>query len=167
MSTTNKAISKRFRRLPLSVPNMVLVGSCLLGAIATILLGNWFGTAALVVLGGGGLLSALLARRPGSSDWLRINAIEYRDERDSRLASHGFAVVGAWALALATLEFVAATVYAGAVLFTHTSSGDGDVTYVLRESGMIAGALETVAALQVFVLCVVWGIANTRAVQRG
>jgi hypothetical protein len=163
MSTTSSR-----RRLPLSVPNIVLIGGCLLGAIATILLQNWFGTILLILLGGGGLLSALLARRAGASDWLRINAIEYRDERDSRLAGHGFAVVGAWALALATLELVAATIFVGAVtLTTSVSTTAGSVAFSLTRSGVLAGALEAIAALQLFVLALVWGIANTRAVKRG
>jgi hypothetical protein len=162
MSTTSS------RRLPLSVPNIVLIGGSFAGAIVTILLGNWLGALLLLVLGGGGLLSALLARRAGASDWLRINAIEYRDERDSRLAGHGFAVVGAWALALATLELVAATIYVGAVtLTTSVSTTGGSVAFSLTRSGVLAGALEAITALQLFVLALVWGIANTRAVKRG
>lgn len=164
MSITNSGR----RRLPLSLPNVLLIGSCVLGAVVTTLLGNWFGAVLLVLLGGGGLISALLARRPGASDWLRINAIEYRDERDSRLASHGFAVVGAWALTLGALELVAATIYAGAILFTQSGTlADGSISFVLSGTGVLAGALEALAALQLFVLCLVWGIANTRAVQRG
>ena len=162
MSTTSS------RRLPLSVPNIVLIGGSFAGAIVTIVLGNWLGAILLIVLGGGGLLSALLARRAGASDWLRINAIEYRDERDSRLAGHGFAVVGAWALALSTLELVAATIYVGAVTLTTSVHGpSGSVAFTLTRSGVLAGALEAIAALQLFVLALVWGIANTRAVKRG
>lgn len=164
MSTT----SKHTRRLPLSVPNIVFIGGSLAGAVVTIALGNWFGAILLLVLGGGGLISALLARRAGASDWLRINAIEYRDERDTRLASHGFAVVGAWALALSTLELVAATIYVGAVTLNSSVTGpDGTVTFVFRGDSLLAGGLEAVAALQLFVLALVWGIANTRAVKRG
>lgn len=162
MSTTNS------RRLPLSVPNMVLIGGSFAGAVVTMALGNWFGAVLLLILGGGGLLSAVLARREGASDWLRINAIEYRDERDSRLASHGFAVVGAWALALSTLELVAATIFVGAVTLTTSVRGsDGTVTFVASGVGIVAGAVEAIAALQLFVLALVWGIANTRAVKRG
>ncbi|MDP9026624.1 MAG: hypothetical protein M3N46_03595 [Actinomycetota bacterium] len=161
MSTTSS-------RLPLSVPNIVLIGGCLAGAVTTIVLQNWFGAILLLMLGGGGLLSALVARRAGASDWLRINAIEYRDERDARLASHGFAVVGAWALVLATLELVAATIFVGAV--TLTSSGtvaDGTISFSTSASSLLGAGLETIAALQLFVLALVWGIANTRAVKRG
>ena len=161
MSTTSS-------RLPLSLPNMILVGVSFAGAIVTIVLGNWFGAILLIMLGGGGLLSALLARRAGASDWLRINAIEYRDERDSRLASHGFAVVGAWALVLATLELVAATIFVGAVtLTTSVGAHGGSITYILSGASLVAAAVEAIAAVQLFVLAIVWGIANTRAVNRG
>ena len=161
MSTTSS-------RLPLSVPNIVLIGACLAGAVVTIVLGNWLGAILLIALGGGGLLSALLARRAAASDWLRINAIEYRDERDARLAGHGFAVVGAWALALSALELVAATIYVGAVTLTTSVSGTGaSVAFTFTGASMVAGALEAIAALQLFVLALVWGIANTRAVKRG
>jgi hypothetical protein len=150
------------------VPNIVLIGVSFAGAIVTIVLGNWFGAILLLIFGGGGLLSALLARRPGASDWLRINAIEYRDERDARLAGHGFAVVGAWALALSTLELVAATIFVGAVtLTTSVHAADGSVAFSVTRAGILAGAAEAIAALQLFVLALVWGIANTRAVKRG
>jgi hypothetical protein len=161
MSTTSS-------RLPLSLPNIVLIGGALAGAIVTIVLGNWFGAILLLIVGGGGLLSALLARRAGASDWLRINAIEYRDERDARLASHGFAVVGVWALALSTLELVAATIYVGAVtLSTSVHATGGSIAFTFTPAGILAGTVEAIAALQLFVLALVWGIANTRAVERG
>src|SRR3954470_19733645 len=138
MSTTSN-----HRHLPLSVPNIVVIGASFAGAVTTIVLGNWFGAAVLIMLGGGGLLSALLARRAGASDWLRINAIEYRDERDSRLASHGFAVVGAWALALATLELVGATIFAGAVITSNTVNGSGaDFSVTFTRSSILAVAVE-------------------------
>lgn len=150
------------------MPNIVLIGGSFAGAVATIVLGNWFGAVLLIALGGGGLLSALLARRASASDWLRINAIEYRDERDARLAGHGFAVVGAWALALSTLELVAATIYVGAVTLTTSVSGTGgSVAFTFTRATIVGGVLEFIAALQLFVLALVWGIANTRAVKRG
>jgi len=161
MSTTSS-------RLPLSLPNIVLIGGSLAGAVVTLVLGYWLGAGVLLILGLGGLLSALLARRAGASDWMRINAIEYRDERDARLAGHGFAVVGAWALALSTLELVAATIYVGAVTLTASVKGaDASVTITFTQSATLAIAVEALAALQLFVLALVWGIANTRAVRRG
>jgi hypothetical protein len=160
MSTTSS-------RLPLSVPNIVLIGGSFAGAIATIILQNWFGAVLLLLVGGGGLLSALLARRAGASDLLRINAIEYRDERDSRLASHGFAVVGAWALLLVTLELVAATIFVGAVGLAATPDGDGTIVFRLEGWSLFGAAWEAIAVVQLCVLSVIWGIANTRAVKRG
>ena len=161
-------MSSTSSRLPLSVPNMILIGVSFAGAIATILLQNWFGAIVLLILGGGGLISALLARRAGASDLLRINAIEYRDERDARLASHGFAVVGAWALALSMLELVAATIYVGAITLTSSVQlGGATIGFSTSSSSILGAGLEAVAALQVFVLSLVWAIANTRAVKRG
>ena len=99
---------------------------------------------------------------------MRINAIEYRDERDSRLAGHGFAVVGAWALVLATAELIAATIYVGAVTLSTTVHGSsGSLSFTLTREGIVAGSLEAIAAGQLLVLALVWGIANTRAVKRG
>ena len=161
MSTTSS-------RLPLSVPNIVLIGGAFAGAVACIALRNWFGAILLLLVGGGGLVSALLARRPNASDWLRINAIEYRDERDSRLAGHGFAVVGAWALALSALELVAATIFVGAAtLTTSVERSSVGIAFTLTGPSLVAAAVEAIAALQLFVLALVWGIANTRAVKRG
>ena len=99
---------------------------------------------------------------------VRINAIEYRDERDSRLAGHGFAVVGAWALALSALELVAATIFVGATtLTTAVDESNVGIAFTLSGVGLVAAAVEAIAALQLLVLSVVWGIANTRAVKRG
>jgi hypothetical protein len=165
MSTTT-------RRLPLSLPNILLIGGSLAGAIVTILLGNVLGTALLLVIGFGGLLSALLARRPSAGDWLRINAIEYRDERDARLAGHGFAVVGVWALVLSTLELVVTTIAVGAITF-HSDFGligsgtHGSVGFEFTSADVVGAVLEAIAAAQLLVLAIVWGIANTRAVRRG
>lgn len=160
MSTTSS-------RLPFSVPNVVVIVLSFGGAIATGLLGNIPGTVLLAVLGIGILISALAGRRPGASDWLRVNAVEYRDERDSRLASHGFAVVGAWALGLSMLEVIAATIFTGAVGFDSTPGPDGGITYTIRGAAAFGLGLEAIAAVQLFVLALVWGIANTRAVKRG
>ena len=145
---------------PLSVPNLVLLGTLLAGAVVTGVLGNWWGVAILVTATIAGALSALLARRPGASDWLRINALEYRDERDVRLARHGLAVVGAWALALAGLELVAATIIVGLTGARFDPAGP------TLEFNPFALGFELLAAGQVLVLSIVWGIANTRAVRR-
>ncbi|GAA3877136.1 hypothetical protein GCM10022381_19600 [Leifsonia kafniensis] len=126
-------------RLPLSITNVVLVGTLLAGAAVSALTKNWGGTVMLLMLALFGLAGAVYARRPDSRDITRINAIEYRDERDRLLAKQGFAAVGAAALILSVVEFVLAT---------------------------LLGQLVLLAAAQVIVLCIVWAIANARAVNR-
>jgi len=130
---------KIISRLPLSTTNIVLLGTFFVGAIVTALTQNWLGTTLLLVTGSFGLAGAVYARRPDSRDITRINALEYRDERDRLLAKQGFAAVGAAALILAVIEFVLATILGQFVQF---------------------------AASQVIVLCIVWAIANVRAVNR-
>jgi hypothetical protein len=143
-------MSTRTSKLPVSVPNAILIASTLAGAIVTGVLGNIPATGILLILAVGGVISALLARRPGASDWLRINAVEYRDERDKRLALDAFAVVGIVALIAALACVVAAALYAGFV-------GHTTVSIVL----LIA------STLQLLVLSIAWGWANTVVVRRG
>jgi len=131
---------KTTKRLPVSIVNIVLVGTLLAGAIATALMHNWFSAFILAAAGAAGLGAALYARRPDSRDITRLNAIEYRDERDRVLAKEGFAAVGAAALILSIIEVVLATVFNQLVLL---------------------------ACAQVVVLCIVWGIANSIAARRG
>jgi len=127
------------KRLPISTVNIALAGTLFAGAIATALTHNWFAAFVFVVGGAAGLGAALYARRPDSRDITRLNAIEYRDERDRVLAKEGFAAVGAAALILSVIEFVLALVF---------------------------NQLIGLAAAQVVVLCIVWGIANSIAVRR-
>lgn len=77
-------------------------------------------------------------RRP-ASDVLRINGLEYRDERDGLLAQKGFAAVG-----------VAALVMTVGTFFVTTLMGQAQ-WYVLA---------------QMLVLAAVWAVANWLAVQR-
>ena len=130
---------KTTKRLPVSIVNIALAGTLFVGAIATALTHNWFSAFIFVVAGAAGLGAALYARRPDSRDITRLNAIEYRDERDRVLAKDGFAAVGAAALILSVIEFVLALVF---------------------------NQLVGLAAAQVVVLCIVWGIANSIAVRR-
>ncbi|MEV8254317.1 hypothetical protein AB0O95_10175 [Rhodoglobus sp. NPDC076762] len=123
-----------------STINVVLLGLLLAGAVVAGLLGSWFGMALLLVAAAFIFVSAVYARGQEASDVLRLNAIEYRDERDRLLARNGFAVVGVAALSLAMAEFVLALVLQQFVLL---------------------------AAAQVFVLNVIWGIANSVAAKRG
>ncbi len=144
-------MSMNAKRLPISRANIVLVGAMAAGAIVTAVFGNLLGTAMLVVIAGGILIAALIARRPNSSDLERVNAIEYRDERDAALARRGFAVVGVAALILSLLE-----VLAGALLSTY-----------FLERPLIGIIVETSVSAQLVVLCVVWGWANIVVVRRG
>lgn len=127
-------------QLPISTTNIALVATFLAGAVVAAFTRNWFGAILLLAFGLAGLGSALYARRPDSRDITRLNAIEYRDERDRVLAKQGFATVGAAALILSVVEVVLAI-----VLFDH----------------FIA-----VATTQLVVLCIVWGMANSNAAKR-
>lgn len=134
MSTAN--------RLPLSRTNMVLVSFLAAGVVICLLLGRWPGVAFLGAIALFVVLAARYARRPDSRDITRINAIEYRDERDRELARHGFAVVGAAALIISTVGAVVAIVVDHQVLVI-------------------------VSCAQLFALAVIWGIADARAVRVG
>ena len=144
MSTTTN------RRLPLSLPNILLISVSLAGAIVTGVFGNVLATIVLALLGLGGLLSALLARRSSASDMLRVMAFEFADERDSRLASRGFAVVGGAALIATMLELIAALIVFGVGRPTVSST-----------------LLVVFAAAQVFVINVIWYWGIRRAVRQG
>ena len=137
-------------RLPLSLPNILLVGVSLAGAIVTGVFGNVLATILLALLGLGGLFSAILARRPNASDSLRVMAFEFADERDSLLASRGFAVVGGAALIATMLELIAALIFFGIGRPTLTST-----------------SFVVFAAAQVFVINVVWYWGIRQSVRRG
>lgn len=161
------SVASRRRQRP-STPNIAIVVTCAVGAVAAGLLQNVPGTVLLALLAIGFTISALLGRRPQASDWMRVNAIEYRDERDVELAGRGFTVVGAWALGLSLAQLVIATLLVGAV------GPDIDVRpiahgVIFRPSPAlsVAVAAEILSAVQVLVLNIIWGIANTRAVRRG
>ncbi|MGZ0212849.1 MAG: hypothetical protein ACKVI4_10250 [Actinomycetales bacterium] len=126
--------------MKISSINVGLLGALVAGAVITGLSHNWFEMILLLVAGLLIFVSALYARSQNSSDILRLNAIEYRDERDRLLAKSGFAVVGVAALILSIAEFVLAAVFQ---------------------------QLLALASAQVLVLSAVWGIANSLAVKRG
>jgi hypothetical protein len=77
-----------------------------LGALVEAALGRWTGVGYLGFLGLGGLAGALYARRSGSRDVTRLNALEWRDERDRNLAKSAFAVVGAASLLMVMAQFI-------------------------------------------------------------
>ena len=101
---------KSVERLPISAINLVLVSVFLLAALIEAALGKWPGAVYLGVLGLGGLAGALYARRSGSRDVTRLNALEWRDERDRTLAKSAFAVVGAVALLMVLAQLIVVVV---------------------------------------------------------
>jgi len=138
--TTSESRFKRAGgRLPISLTNTILISAFLLVAVVMVVLGNvgtglWVGFLAVMMIG-----VALYARRPDSRDITRLNAIEYRDERDKSLATEGFAAVG-----------VAALILGMGVILT--------LTVLERLSWLVVGFY--------LVLLVVWAAANSRAVRR-
>lgn len=140
MSTSTKSA------LPVSPTNAALVAVFLLGAVVTAVAGSWFDAALLAAVGLAGLGSALYARRPGSRDVTRVNALEYRDERDRAIAQTGFSAVGIAALVVSAIEFVAVA--------------------ALAEARDWPPAVELAPAAQLVLLCIVWGVANTVAAKR-
>jgi len=135
---------KSVERLPISAINLVLVSAFLLGAVIAGALGRWSGATYLGALGLGGLAGALYARRSGSRDVTRLNALEWRDERDRTLAKSGFAVVGAVALLMVLVQFIVA------------------ITVAAIDSPFVWASIT-----QLTILCVVWGVANSVVVRRG
>jgi uncharacterized membrane protein YoaK (UPF0700 family) len=136
---------KSVERLRISTINVVLVSALLLGALAEAALGRWQGAITFGVGGLCGLAVALNARRSGSRDVTRLNALEWRDERDRTLAKLGFAVVGAVALLMVLAQFIV-------VVVTDTSHHSPFMWLTLS---------------QLLILCIAWGIANSVAVRRG
>jgi len=134
---------KSIERLPISAINLVLVSAFLLGALIAAALGSWPGATYLAAFGLCGLAGALYARRSGSRDVTRLNGLEWRDERDRNLAKSGFAVVGAVALLMVLAQFIVVVVT------------DADSAFVW------------VTCIQVLVLFIAWGIANSVVVRRG
>ncbi|WP_150307561.1 hypothetical protein [Planctomonas psychrotolerans] len=132
--------------MPVSTTNVVLVAVLLAGAVVTALDGSWRGTVLLAALGIMVLATAIYARRPNSRDITRVNAIEYRDERDKRIAQVGFSVVGVVALILSAIEFVAVTALTGPLDWPP--------------------AMQLLPAAQLFLLSLVWAVANSVSARR-
>lgn len=141
MSTPSK------NRLPVSSVNAVLMGVFLAGAVVTAVAGSWYEAGLLAAVGIAVVAMAIYARRPGSRDITRVNAIEYRDERDKRIARVGFSAVGVAALVISAIEFVAITVLVGPRDWPP--------------------AVQLLPAGQLVLLCVVWAVANSVAARRG
>jgi hypothetical protein len=136
---------KSVEQLRISAINVVLVSAFLLGALVEAALGRWQGAVSFGAFGLCGLAGALYARRSGSRDVTRLNALEWRDERDRTLAQSALAVVGAVALLMVLGEFI--------VVVATVTTTDSPLYWV--------------AAIQALLLGTVWGIANSVAVRRG
>lgn len=134
-------------RLLFSTPNAIFIAVLVVGAVAAAIVGDWFYTVVLVAVGAGVSIAAIHARRPDSRDVARVNALEYHDERDRRIAQLGFASVGIAALILFAIEFVAVIVLAGPLDW--------------------APAVQMLSAWHLVLLCVVWAVANSVAARRG
>ena len=126
----------------ISTANIILLGSLVAGTIVCAVLQNVTGVVLLGVTAVLALIGTLANMREDAPDIGRINAIQYRDERDRTLARAGFSIVGAVALIIAVIEAVAAAI-----------SGDQ--------------LLQMLAFGQLFVFAVVWAIANSVVVRRG
>jgi len=137
-------MSKSIELLRISTINRVLVGSLFLGAVIAGALGRWTGAVFLGVLCLGGLAAALAARRSDSRDVTRLNALEWRDERDRTLAKSGFAAVGTVALVMVLAQVI-----------------------VLLVAGSTGSAFMWVALVQLVILNITWSVANSIAVRRG
>ncbi|OUE23585.1 hypothetical protein [Clavibacter michiganensis] len=132
-------MSKTTERRGISRVNVILVSVFGAGALICAVTGNVPGAVVLTVFGVLGLAGALYAARPGARDVTRINGLEYRDERDGRLAQQGFAVVGVAALVISVAAFVVTT---------------------------LMGRIDWFIWGQTMALAIVWGIANSVVVRR-
>jgi hypothetical protein len=133
-------MSTRTDRLPASRANLVLGAVFVAGVVATLALGLWGQAIMLGAMLLLGVFGIYRARRPGAGDVTRVDALEYRDERDRVIARDGFAVVGALALVLSLVEFVL-------------------VSVLLPDWTLVPFG-------QTAVLCVGWGLANRAAARR-
>jgi MFS family permease len=132
-------MSKTTERRGISRVNVILVSVFLAGALICAVTGNVPGALVLATFGVLGLAGAVHAARPGARDVTRINGLEYRDERDGRLAQQGFAVVGVAALVISVAAFVATT---------------------------LMGRIDWFIWGQTMALAIVWGVANSVVVRR-
>jgi accessory gene regulator protein AgrB len=139
MSKTSDRRAGIFARSPISTVNTILVLTFFAASVVLAVLGNVGMALLMAYFGVVGLAVALYARRPDSRDITRLNAIEYRDERDKSLASQGFAAVGVAALIIVFASFIVM---------------------------MLAQQVDWYVLSVLLALLVVWGVANSVAVRR-
>ena len=138
MSKTSERRMGIFARSPISTTNTILVLTFLAASAVLAVLGNVGMALLMAYFGVAGLAVALYARRPNSRDITRVNAIEYRDERDRSLAAQGFSAVGVAALIIVFISFVVM---------------------------MLAQQINWYVLAVLLALLVVWAVANTVAVR--
>ena len=126
----------------ISTVNIILLSSLAAGAIICGVLQNLTGVVLLGATAVFSLIGIVANLREDAPDIGRINAIQYRDERDRRLARNGFSTVGAAALIISVIGAVAAAI-------------STSIPFQIAAFG------------QLFLLAVIWGVANSVAVRRG
>ena len=126
----------------ISTANIILLSSLAAGAIICAVLQNATGVVLLGATAVFALIGIVANLREDAPDIGRINAIQYRDERDRQLARAGFSIVGAAALIISVIGAVAAAI-------------SGSIPFQIAAFG------------QLFLLAVIWGVANSVAVRRG
>jgi accessory gene regulator protein AgrB len=139
MSKMSERRAGLLARSPISAANTVMVSTFFVASVVLVVLGNVGMALLMAYFGAAGLGVALYARRPDSRDITRLNAIEYRDERDKNLAAQGFAVVGIAALIIVFISFVVM---------------------------MLTQQLNWYVLAVLLALLVVWGVANAVVVRR-
>jgi hypothetical protein len=107
MSQTNAR-----RRLPVGPVNLLVCGGLVAAGIAQLVAENVLLALCFIFVAFVGFAGALYARRADSKDTTRVNAIEYRDERDRVIAQKGFAIVGAAALLVTVAQILGFSIFA-------------------------------------------------------
>lgn len=89
--------------------NAVMVVVVLIAAVVMAVLERWGVAGIFVIVALGLAASAIYARSGSASDFTRLNAAEYADERDRTVGTQAFAIVGVVALVLTMVVFVVGT----------------------------------------------------------
>lgn len=129
-----------FDRIPMSRVNLILSVALALGIVLTMILGLWAQAISLSLILVLGLFGIYSARRTEAGDVQRVNALEFKDERDRAIGRDGLAAVGAVALVQSLIGYMTAL-----ALYP-------DIRWF--------------ALAQFVALCVAWGVANHIAARR-
>ncbi|GAB2516129.1 hypothetical protein GCM10027064_12240 [Microbacterium petrolearium] len=98
------------RRWPISILNTVIYGAMTLFGVWLIVVDRIGPGVILIVAAVLGALASAFARRRGSGDLERVNALEFADERDRAAAGKALATVGVAALLASMAQFVVAII---------------------------------------------------------